>query len=178
MTMPLLADSKGVKIGKSEGNVIGLTDDPSDLFGKIMSLGDDAIIPMFTLLTNVPIDEIKSFDVKKDPMSLKKKIAYILISDLHSEEKAKQAEENFVNTFQKGEIPEEMEEVKCEEGELLSEALVKAKVIFSKSEFRRLMEESAVTNLNSEEKINDLNFIPRVGDKFKIGKRRFVKIIK
>src|SRR5579872_1470942 len=54
MTTPLLSDSKGVKIGKSEGNVIGLTDTPDDLFGKIMSLGDDAIIPIFTLLTDTP----------------------------------------------------------------------------------------------------------------------------
>ncbi|MEI8174742.1 MAG: tyrosine--tRNA ligase, partial [bacterium] len=55
MTTPLLTDSKGIKIGKSEGNVIGLIDEPNDLFGKIMSLGDDAIISLFTLLTDVPI---------------------------------------------------------------------------------------------------------------------------
>src|SRR6185436_20115729 len=72
MTTPLLSDSKGVKIGKSEGNVIGLTDSPTDLFGKIMALGDDAIIPMFTLLTDVPLEEVVKFNLKKDAMSLKK----------------------------------------------------------------------------------------------------------
>src|SRR3989338_6338616 len=61
MTTPLLADSNGVKIGKSEGNVIGLTDPAPNLFGKIMALGDDSIIPLFTLLTGVPIQEINSF---------------------------------------------------------------------------------------------------------------------
>ena len=67
MTTPLLSDSAGVKIGKSEGNVIGLTDEPGDLFGKIMSLGDDAIIPMFTLLTDVPLAEINALDISKNP---------------------------------------------------------------------------------------------------------------
>ena len=80
------------------------------------------------------------------------------------------------SSFQKGEIPEEMEEVSSVGGKLLSEMLVQAKVISSKSEFRRLVEENAVTNLSTEEKINDINFIPKVGDKFKIGKRRFAKI--
>src|SRR3990167_11232136 len=78
MTTPLLEDSKGVKIGKSEGNVIGLTYEPSDLYGKIMALGDDAIIPMFTLLTDTPLDEIKSFNFKKDAMALKKRVAKLL----------------------------------------------------------------------------------------------------
>jgi tyrosyl-tRNA synthetase len=65
MTTPLLADANGVKIGKSEGNVIGLTDEPSDFFGKIMSLGDDAIIPCFTLLTDVPSQDIKPHGIQK-----------------------------------------------------------------------------------------------------------------
>jgi len=178
MTMPLLADSRGVKIGKSEGNVIGLTDEPNDLFGKIMSLPDDAIISVFTLLTDVPLEEINSFDLKKDAMNLKKRAANLLVSTLHNEEAAKIAQENFSNTFQKGKTPDEMEEISCADDELLSEALVKAKIVSSKSEFRRLVEERAITNLVSEEKITDINLIPKVGDKLKIGKRRFVKIIK
>ena len=91
MTMPLLADAKGVKIGKSEGNVIGLTDSPNDLFGKVMSLGDDAIVPMFTLLTDVPMQEIEKMDIKKDAMALKERVAHILVGDLNTEEQAKEA---------------------------------------------------------------------------------------
>ena len=101
MTTPLLADSKGVKIGKSEGNAIGLTDEPSDLFGKIMSLGDDAIIPMFTLLTDVPLAEIETFDITKEPMALKMRVAHTIVANLHSFEMAKKAELDFTNTFQK-----------------------------------------------------------------------------
>lgn len=177
MTTPLLADAKGVKIGKSEGNVIGLIDEPNDLFGKIMSLGDDAIIPMFTLLSDIPLSEIASFDIKIDPMILKKRIASTIVSMLYSKEIAKVAEENFVNTFQKGEIPEEMAEVKIHKGEKLMDALVREKVISSKSDFRRLVDEKAVTNLDTDEKLEDVNLIAESGMRFRIGKKRFVKIV-
>ncbi|KKS04584.1 MAG: Tyrosyl-tRNA synthetase [Candidatus Nomurabacteria bacterium GW2011_GWC2_41_8] len=177
MTTPLLSDSKGVKIGKSEGNVIGLTDEPNDLFGKIMSLGDDAIIPMFTLLTDVLMEEINSFDIKKNPMDLKKKIAHILVSSLYSEKEAQEAEENFIKTFQKREIPEEMEEIKYNKGELLSEVLVKNKVLSSKSQWRRLVLENAVHDLEKNENITDVNLKVSENLTLKIGKKIFVKII-
>jgi tyrosyl-tRNA synthetase len=174
MTTPLLSDSKGVKIGKTEGNVIALTDEPSDLFGKIMSLGDDAIIPMFTLLTDVPLPEIKTFDLKKNAMALKKKVAGLLVTTLHGEQEAKEAEENFSKTFQKGEIPEDMEEV--ENSGTLMEILVKNKIVASNSEVRRLAEENAITDLGTDKKITDVNFSPESGTKYRIGKKRFVKV--
>jgi tyrosyl-tRNA synthetase len=176
MTMPLLADSKGVKIGKSEGNVIGLTDNPNDFYGKIMSLGDDAIIPMFTLLTDVPLEEISNFDIKKDPMLLKKKIAHTLVSNLHSLDEANTAEKNWSNTFQKGEIPEEMEEIKAGVGELLSDVLVKNKFLSSKSEWRRLVEGGGAHDLEQDSKITDVNFKIDKNLTLKIGKKKFVKI--
>ena len=175
MTTPLLSDSKGVKIGKSEGNVIGLTDEPNDLFGKIMSLGDDAIIPMFSLLTDVPQEEIASFDLNQNPMPLKKRIASILVSQLHSESAAKKAEENFENTFSNGGTPEDITKVSVSKESLLSEVLLAEKIIESKSEFRRLVSEGAITNTNTSEKISDPE--ARVSEGiYKIGKRRFIKI--
>lgn len=178
MTTPLLSDSKGVKIGKSEGNVIGLIDEPNDFFGKIMSLGDDAIIPMFTLLTDVPVDEIKEFDLKKDAMSLKKRVARLLITQLHDEDSALKAEENFTNTFSKKEIPDEMPEISTLEGEVLSEVLVKNGVLSSKSEWRRLVEENAVHDLVNDTKISDPNIKVSVDLTLKIGKKKFIKVIK
>ena len=177
MTTPLLSDSKGVKIGKSEGNVIGLTDGPNDLFGKIMSLGDDAIVPMFTLLTDVPMEEISSFDLKKDAMKLKKRIASTLVANLHSDEKAQEAEENFSNTFQKGEIPEDMEVLKGEIGDLVSEILVKNKVVASKSEWRRLVLADAIHDLDTQANIKDPDFKLSENLTLKIGKKRFVKVV-
>jgi len=176
MTTPLLSDSKGVKIGKSEGNVIGLTDSPNDLFGKIMSLGDDAIIPMFTLLSDVPLKEIKKFNLKKDAMNLKKEIATILVATLHGEKEAKSAEANFTNTFQKKGVPEDMVSLKMKKEQKLIDLLVLNKIVSSKTEFRRLLQEGAVSDVDSGDKINDPNFIAGSGMRFKIGKHRFVKI--
>lgn len=177
MTMPLLSDSKGVKIGKSEGNVIGLTDAPNDLFGKIMSLGDDAIVPMFTLLTDVPLEEINKFDLKKDAMALKKRVASIIITELHDEASAKSAEESFSNTFQKKEIPDEMEEVKAKARELLSEVLVKNKVVPSKSEWRRLVLGNAIHDLSKNETITDVDLKISENLTLKIGKKKFIKVL-
>jgi tyrosyl-tRNA synthetase len=172
MTTPLLSDSKGVKIGKSEGNVIGLTDNPNDLFGKIMSLGDDAIIPMFTLLSDVPLKEIASFDLKKDPLALKKRIARLLVSNLHSEKEAQTAEENFINTFQKKEIPD-AEEVKGEG--LLAPILLRAKFLKSNGEARRLFEAGAIKDMTGDRKMFSTDAVIK-GHVYKIGKHRFIKI--
>ncbi len=177
MTTPLLTDSKGVKIGKSEGNVIGLTDPAPELFGKIMSLPDDSIIPMFTLLTDVPIEEIQKFDLKKDAMVLKKKVASLLVEQLHDEASAKSAEEAFANTFQKKEIPDEMEEIKAKAGELLSEVLVKNKILPSKSEWRRLVEGGGVHDLEKNSTVTDQNIKISENLTLKIGKKRFVRIL-
>ncbi|MBI2631129.1 tyrosine--tRNA ligase [Candidatus Nomurabacteria bacterium] len=176
MTTPLLSDSKGVKIGKSEGNMIGLTDEANDLFGKIMALGDDAIIPMFTLLTDIPLKEIKTFDIKKYPMALKKQVAHILVATLHGEKEAVEAEENFTKTFQKKEIPEEAVEISIPKGENLMKASVAAGVVSSNSEFRRLVKEEAVTDLNTNKKIVDVNIVPEAGTTLRIGKHKFIKI--
>jgi tyrosyl-tRNA synthetase len=176
MTTPLLSDQKGVKIGKSENNVIGLTDEPSELYGKLMSLGDDAIIPMFTLLTDVPLPEIKEFNLKKNAMELKKRVARILVAALHSEASAEEAEKNFVNTFQKKEIPEQITAIAAEGNATLMELLVEHEVVSSKSEFRRLIQEEAITDLTMNEKLKDVNLVPAAGTTFRIGKHRFIKI--
>ena len=176
MTTPLLSDSQGVKIGKSEGNVIGLTDAPNDLFGEVMSLGDDSIIPMFTLLTDIPLDEIGSFNIKKDPMKLKKQVAHILVANLHSEVEAKKAEENFVNTFQKKEIPENIEEFNAKKGEFASEVLVKNKILTSKGEWKRLILGNAIHDLIANQNIKDIDFKIGKDLTLKIGKKKFIKI--
>lgn len=174
MTTPLLSDSKGVKIGKSEGNVIGLTDPAPELFGKIMSLGDDSIIPMFVLLSDVPMEEINSFDLKKEAMNLKKRIASIVVEQLHDKSKAEEARENFENTFSKGGFPEDVPVLEVKKGEKIVDVIVENKIIESKTEFRRLVEAGAISDY-PDKKITDPN--EAVGDKtrkVRIGKKIFV----
>ncbi len=175
MTTPILADSNGVKIGKSEGNVIGITDKPEDLFGKIMSLGDDSIVPLFSLLTDVTDEEIKNFDVSQNPLELKKKVARLIINQLYSEADSKRAQDDFENTFSKGGVPEDVLEVTASNDSQLVDILMSQQVVISKSEFRRLVSEGAITNIDLNKKIENTEEIVENGV-YKIGKRRFLKI--
>lgn len=176
MTMPLLADAKGVKIGKSEGNVIALTDSPQELYGKIMALSDDAIIPLFTLLTDTPLEEIEKLDVEKDPLNLKKKVALMIVEQLHDKGKAMEANMIWESTFSKGEFPEDALLIEAEKGTKLGDILVEKGKVESKSEWRRLVEAGAVS-YHPDEKINDPNQVVKAGEsKLKVGKKIFLKI--
>ena len=173
MTTKLLEDKFGVKIGKTEGNAIALDDKPENLFGKIMSFPDEVISQCFESLTVIPMQEIPN----KDPLKDKKRLAFEIVKDLNDEKKAKEAQKIWENTFQKGEIPEKIDELAVLPGELLSEALVREKIVSSKGDWRRLVDEGAVKKLSksSEEKITDFKVIATPGV-YKIGKHRFVKI--
>lgn len=174
MTTPLLTGSNGVKIGKSEGNVIALTDTPNDIFGKIMSLSDDTIIPLFKLLTDVPNEEIDTFNISKDAFTLKKRAGREIVTQLYSQEEAENAQRSFEQTFSKGEIPEDIEEVAG--GKAWIDSALEHNLVESKGEFRRLVEAGAVSEMMTGEKITDPNTITKPGV-YKIGKRRFIKIV-
>ena len=179
MTTPLLSDKTGRKIGKTEGNAIALNDDPQELFGKIMSLPDEVVAQCFECLTTVSMDKVK--EVKKEmatganPMKYKKELAHQIVAELNDENAAKEAENFFINTFHKKIIPEQIEEVEVL-GVSLMEALTNVKLVTSRADFRRLVKEGAITDLDTQEKVTDVNFIPKIGQKFRLGKHRFIKI--
>lgn len=173
MTLPLLVDSNGVKIGKSEGNVIGLTDPANELFGKIMSLGDDAIISLFTLLTDVPLPEITNFDLAHNPMDLKKRAAWLIISQLHSAKAAHEAQTHFESTFQKKQIPEEIETLQINVGNVV-DILVESRLSKSRSEAKRLIDQGGIT-INGE-RVDSVDFIPTGVFTIQVGPRKFVKV--
>jgi tyrosyl-tRNA synthetase len=105
------------------------------------------------------------------------KLAYEIVKIYHGEKKAKEAEENFINTFQKKEIPEDIDEIKADVGEVLSEILAKNKILSSKGEWRRLVLENAVHDLVKNENIADVNLKVSENLTLKIGKKRFIKIL-
>ncbi len=183
MTLPLLTDSRGIKIGKSEGNVIALTDQPNELFGKIMALGDDVIVKGFEYLTDVPLDEIKKMEneMKKgaNPIDFKKQLAHNLVTQLHSETDAQNAQKFFETTFQKKKIDSsEIPTVSLNNKNLnVLDLLLETKLTTSKSESRRLIDQKAV-EINGEiitdkAKLQSL----KSGDIIKVGKSRFAKIV-
>ena len=180
ITMKLLEDNSGKKMGKTEGNMIALSDTPEEMYGKVMSWTDGLIISGFELCTNVSIVEIEEMSNnlnsnKVNPRDLKMKLAKEVISVFYGEKKSEQAQETFVNTFQKNEIPNDILEIKVSEDILLVDALLKNNLISSKSDFRRLVDEKAITNMETDEKV--ISHTEKVKEGvYRIGKKRFCKI--
>ena len=116
MTLKLLADDQGKKMGKSEGNVVFLNEKPNDMYGKIMSWPDGAITLAFELGTTVPLAEIKKMEealkwAQVNPRDLKMKLAYEITKINHGAATAEAAQNNFISTIQKKELPTEMETI-------------------------------------------------------------------
>ncbi len=179
LTVKMLEGTDGRKMSTSWGNVINIIDEPNDMYGKIMSIKDSLIQNYFILATDLPKSEIES--IIKDLESngnykeTKARLAREVVALYHGKEKAKKSEENFDKTFSKGGIPEDLLELNVAKDLLLSDVFTAKEVVSSKSEWRRLVEEGAVTNMETEEKISEPNI--KVSDGvFRIGKKRFVKI--
>ncbi len=183
MTVPLLTDSKGVKIGKTEGNVIGITDPPADFYGKIMSLGDDAIVNCFTLLTDLPLSEIDKMEqaIAKgaNPMTFKKQLAFELTKEFNGEPAAVSAEDYFENTFQKRELTSSLEEFSLKQLPsstlTIVDLLVATNSSSSKSEARRLVEQGAVDIDQTVVDLVQTNVTLKPGMTMRVGKKRFLR---
>jgi tyrosyl-tRNA synthetase len=170
-----------VKMSKSLDNYITINEKSNEMFGKIMSIPDTSIINYFELCTYEPISEIEKIKKtlsggKINPKDFKVRLAKEIVAIYHGEKAANEAEDNFIKVFQNKEIPEDMPELKAVKGEILSELLVANKILKSKSEFSRLVEEKALHDLDSGEPIQDLRFKVEKNIKLKIGKKRFLKI--
>jgi len=180
ITTPLLTDSQGKKIGKTEGNVIAITATPDEFFGMIMNLADDCIIPCFELITNIPMTTVnqikKDLKAGKNPMIYKKQLAFTLIKMLHGDKKAKQGQEYFEKVFQGKKPPEKIKSLKTKTGKRnLVDLLVELKMASSKSEAKRLVKQAAVEINNKTIKEYD-NITIKTGDIIKVGKKRWVRI--
>lgn len=173
MTVPLLTDSKGVKIGKTEGNVIGITDSPNELFGKIMALGDDVITPGFTLLTDIKIEKISGIKDADNLMNLKKELAFRIVSNLHSQKDANEARGNFEKTFQEGH-PEYKLRIPIRD--TLAATIAPYTSHESISDAKRMIHQGGV-DIN-DQTMSDPSYKPRIGDKIKIGQKTFGTVVK
>ncbi len=180
LTTKLLVDPTGKKMGKSEGNMLTLSDTPEDMFGKIMSWNDGMIVSGFELCTNMiqpDIDAIaqKLNDPSYNPKEAKQLLAHTVVSEYFDKATADRALESFNATFQKGEIPEQVPEIT---GPIsLLEALKQSQLVDSNSEARRLVDSGAVTNMTTDQKVADINTLVDTTTVFRIGKHRFVKIV-
>lgn len=179
ITTPLLEGTDGVdKMSKSLGNYIGIDEEPSEMFGKIMSISDELMWKYYELLTDIAPTEIEAMKSSgANPRDLKVNLAKLIIKDFHSEEDAKKAEEDFVARFVKKEIPDEIEETQIASGTYnLAELLVNTNLASSKKEAKRLIEQGGV-KLNSE-KVSDTNAEIELTNEIllQVGKRKFLKV--
>ncbi len=175
----LIADDKtGMLMSKSNGTGIFLDLDSNDLFGAIMSQPDGMIHPLLLGCTRIVLDEIKELMKLENPRDAKVRLAHEIVKIYHGEEKAQEAEEYFVNTFSKKEIPEEVREVKARGDINLIDFLVLANVATSKGDARRKIEQGGVSidgeKITDPNKVLDISFSGKI---IKVGKKDFVKIV-
>jgi tyrosyl-tRNA synthetase len=169
-------------MSKSWNNAIWLTDAPADMFGKIMSLKDELIEQYFLLATNTPLAKIA--DIKKrlkageNPMIIKKELALIMVTELHSKKDAGAAQASFESMFQKKAPSEaDMPEFKTKETHWkLTDLLVATGMVTSKSEGRRLIEQDAIEINGIGIKFQTADVTIKSHDIIKVGKKKFVKI--
>ncbi|OJI08132.1 MAG: tyrosine--tRNA ligase [Candidatus Vogelbacteria bacterium CG22_combo_CG10-13_8_21_14_all_37_9] len=174
IAVKLLTDPTGKKMGKTEGNMVTLADSPNNMYGKVMSWPDEIIWPGFEICTNVSLVDLEKYR-KQNPRDAKMALAKELVKIYYGSELAELAETYFIEAFQQKNIPEKVLTVSAKAGDLLADILVSAKLIESKSEFKRLVLGRGIC-LESGEPVLDLFHKVSHTAVIKIGKKRFIKI--
>ena len=181
IALNLVANPKtGELMSKSNGTGVFVDAKPNDLFGAIMALPDPMIEPLFVNCTRIPLTSKDSL-MAQGPREAKARIAFDIVRRFHGEVLARSAEEAFNNTYSKKGVPDDVLEVSLADAQLV-DALIKASVVPSKTEWRRLVNDGAVSTASSgsgekDEKISDPLWKPTKTTILKIGKRRFVKVV-
>ena len=180
ITMPLLVGLDGEKkMSKSLGNYIGVTEAPSEMFGKVMSISDDLMWDWYNLLSFRPLTEIAQLKAEvengKNPRDVKILLAKELIARFHDEAAANAAEQEFINRFQKGAMPDEMLEFTFSAEIGLATLLKEAGLVPSTSEAIRAAQQGGV-KINGE-KVEDVKaHAPKGTHVYQVGKRKFARV--
>jgi tyrosyl-tRNA synthetase len=183
LTTPMLLGLDGRKMSKTYGNTVNLRDSPDEMYGKIMSLRDDLIIQYFELTTDVPLGEIKklekSLKLKKiNPKIAKERLAREIVSIFHGKKKALTAEKEFEKIFKEKEFPSNIPEIKIDKKNLkILDLLIKAKLVSSKSEAKRLILQKGVKiDGKTVEEWQEVVKTQK-GKVIQVGRRRFTRLM-
>jgi tyrosyl-tRNA synthetase len=185
LTLPILVGTDGhLRMSQTTGNYIGINEPPEEMYGKVMSIPDHAILNYYTLVTRFSPDEVTTVerglaDGSLHPMEAKMQLAREIVSIFHNDETAAQAEAHFRKVFRKRELPSEMPTHRPSAPKLnIVDLLVATDLAKSKSEARRLIQQGGV-KLN-EEKVGSIELMVSVKDGMilQVGKRRFVRLIR
>ena len=185
MLLPLIEGTDGlVKMSKTyPEHCISLTDSAKDMFGKLMSIPDTLIVKYYTLLTDISDDELKTIekqleDNSVNPRDIKLKLAYTITEEYHGKDGADKAQEEFINVVSHKGIPEDIPEVKVENGKGILDLLVELNFVQSKGEAKRHIQGGGVKIVG--EKIADMNYTLNFDESvvLQAGKRKFAKLVK
>lgn len=182
LTTPIINGTDGRKMSKSFGNFIALTEPANDMYGKLMSVGDGEIVTYFTLLTDVPMNEVNDIEQQlqsgANPMDFKKRLAHEITTMYHSHEAADEAQRFFERTVQHKEAPDEIPEVTVNQEELsLLEVCKLCLPAESSSELKRLISQGGV-ELQPGGVVGNPQTLIKVKDTtIRIGKRRYFRLI-
>lgn len=174
LTMKILADDSGVKMGKTEGNMVAFSDTPEDMFGKVMRWSDGMIKAGFELCTRAEVPSDK--EIKAEPMKFKKLLAYEITKTFLGEKAAEKGQQNFASVIQNKERPpvEEIREypLLASDNSIIS-VLLYSGLCSSRTEARRLLSQDGV---RVNDIVADQYTILKSGDIIQKGKRFFVKV--
>jgi tyrosyl-tRNA synthetase len=182
LMMPILEGLDGVaKMSKSLGNYIGVTDEPFDMFGKILSISDELMWRYYELLSSKSLKEIEELKAgiengSKHPKIVKEELAMEIVDRFHGEGTGLSAKDEFEKVFAKKDIPTDIEEFTFEKEIWICQALVDTKLVESTSQARRDIKSNAVSI--NQEKITDDKLNLQKGEYIlQKGKRSFAKIV-
>ena len=187
ITMPLLEGLDGTrKMSKSYGNYVGISETPQDMFGKLMSISDELMWKYYELLTDVPLPELAAMrdemhGGQRHPMDIKKKLAREIISYYHGADSAVTAQGEFEKVFSQRELPTEVPEYILPPAatELdLPTVLTDTGMVASKSEARRIIQQGGISIDGRKITVLTLTVPASLPFVMKIGKRKFLKVIK
>jgi tyrosyl-tRNA synthetase len=189
LTMGLIVGLDGYKkMGKSLSNYIAMTAPANDMFGKLMSLPDHAMMSYFEALTDVPPDELNEFSRKiaegsVNPRDVKLRMAREVVTGFHNAVAAQEAEEAFIRQFSQRRLPADIPDFALSEPVNILTLIVDAKLATSKGEARRKVQQGGVSFFpegedSEAQRINDIDFVVPVRDGaiLKVGKLHYIRI--
>lgn len=181
ITLGILPGTDGeVRMSKSLGNHIPLNTTAVDMYGKVMSIPDKAMPVYARLATEWTPEKVHTFETGLEantlhPRDAKMQLAFGITSVFYGDKEAENAQKQFVTTFQQGNIPDEIPEYRLSEGENLIDIMVGQKMVGSRSEARRLVEQQGVKIDGIP--VDDLSVVLHDGNILQVGKRRFLRLV-
>ncbi len=183
--MPLLVGTDGVqKMSKSLGNYIGVDEPPNDMYGKVMSIADELLLPYFELLTDVPDQELQELrqaltSGTANPMEVKKRLAREVVAQFHSLTETQEAQGHFERVYQRREAPQEVKTILVAGDGAgvqvdLPRFLVEHGLAPSRAEARRLLSQGAI-QLDGEAVKEESAFL-RYGSLLRVGRHQWARV--